>query len=312
MTPALIRSIVTKLGRAALTIFVMVTGVFVLLRHAGDPVSVFLGPDASPEMKAAYSHQLGLDQPLFQQFERYIHSILGGHFGVSYVYHKDALSVVLDHLGLTLALSGTAFALALVVGLAAGITAAVRRGSRVDRMLTAASSAGLCIPGFFLALLLMLLFSITLRWLPTNGSGTWRHLVLPAVTIAAASSAVLARYTRAALVETLDEPFVTAARTREIPFWRILFHHALPAAAIPILTVLGFLVGGLVTGSIVVETVFAWPGMGNLFITSIGNRDIPIVQAVVILAGTAMVLTNLVVDLLYVVVDPRVRRNDCA
>nr|WP_246776996.1 ABC transporter permease [Microvirga sp. VF16] len=281
-----------------------------LLRSIGDPVTIFLGPDATPEMKAAYAHELGLDKPIFEQYLAYVESVLTGSFGLSYIYRRDALTVVFDHVGATLVLMSAALALAVTIGPSAGIIAAVYRRGFVDRLVTVLSSGGLCVPAFFLALVLMLIFSIELRLLPTNGAEGWSSLILPAVTVAAANAAVLARYTRTALAEALDSPFVLAARARDIPSWRILVHHALPNAAIPILTVLGLMVGGLVTGSIVVETVFSWPGVGNLFISSIGNRDIPVVQAIVILAGAMMILANLAVDICYVVVDPRARRSE--
>ncbi len=310
MTNGIVKFLSVKLGRALISVTLMVTCVFILLRSIGDPASIFLGPDATPEMKAAYAHHLGLDRPMLEQYLAYIHSILTGRFGLSYIYHRDALAVVIDCLAPTLLLMGASLAIAVLLGLVVGASAAVYRRGIVDRLLTVWSSGGLCIPAFFLGLVLMLIFSIELRWLPTNGADGWRNLVLPAVTVAASNAAILARYTRVSLAEALDSPFIMAAQARDIPFWRILFHHAFPNAAIPILTVLGLMVGGLVTGSIVVEQVFAWPGIGNLFITSIGNRDLPVVQAIVILAGTAMILTNLMVDFLYVVVDPRSRRED--
>lgn len=310
MISTLFRFTWIKLLRAVLSIALMVTCVFVLLRSVGDPVTIFLGPDATPDMRIAYARELGLDKPVLQQYLAYAENILHGSFGRSYIYHRDALTVVFDNLGATLSLMTTSLALAVVMGPGAGIIAAVFRRKFVDRLVTIVSSVGLCVPAFFLALVLMLVFSIELRLLPTNGAQGWSSMILPAITVAAANSAVLARYTRTVLAEALDSPFVVAARARDIPSWRILVHHALPNAAIPILTVLGLMVGGLVTGSIVVETVFSWPGIGNLFISSIGNRDIPVVQAIVILAGAVMVLTNLVVDVLYVVVDPRARRSD--
>ncbi|RWG00863.1 ABC transporter permease, partial [Mesorhizobium sp.] len=268
------------------------------------------GPDATPEMKADFARQLGLDRPLVEQYLAYVKSILSGSFGLSYVYRRDALGVVVDNLAPTLTLMGAALAIATIVGVLAGAIAAINRKGTADRLITVLSSGGLCIPAFFLGLVLMLIFSIELRWLPTSGAGSWKNLILPAVTVAASNAAVLARYTRVALAEALDSPYVMAAEARDIPFWRILLHHAAPNAAIPVLTVLGMMVGALVTGSIVVEQVFSWPGIGNLFITSIGNRDIPVVQAIVVLAGAAMILTNLAVEFLYVLVDPRTRRSD--
>ncbi|MDX0414776.1 ABC transporter permease subunit [Sinorhizobium medicae] len=302
--------LVTKLTRAVFSILLLVTGVFVLLRNAGDPIAVFLGPDATPEMKTAFASKLGLDRPLQEQYFTYIANIFEGSFGLSYVYRRDSFAVVVEHLGATLLLMLPALALAILVGITAGVMAAVLRGTMADRMITAAISTGLCIPAFFLGLILMLVFAIQLRLLPTNGAETWRHLILPALTISAANAAVLARYTRATMSEVLGSPFVLAAKARDVPFWRILVSHALPNAASPILSVMGLLLGGMVTGSIVVEAVFSWPGMGNLFITSIGNRDIPVVQAIVILAGAAMILSNFAVDILYVVVDPRARRQE--
>jgi len=295
----------SKIGRALVTLVLMVTSVFILMRCAGDPVTVLLGPDATADMRAAYSGELGLDRPILVQYLAYLHNVVRGSLGVSYVYRQDALGVVLSHLPLTLMLTCSALTFAAVTGIAGGIAAAVFPSSFIGRACTIASLVGLCVPSFFLAIVLMLMFSIQLNWLPTGGADSWRSLGLPAVTMGAASSAVLARYTRVAVRESLDSRYVLAAFARGIPFSRILIHHVLPNAAVPILTILGLLIGGAVTGSTVVETVFSWPGIGNLFVTSVGNRDIPVVQAIVLLAGTAMIMTNLAVDLGYTWVDPR-------
>ncbi|UVO35659.1 ABC transporter permease [Bradyrhizobium arachidis] len=299
-----------KLVRALVTLVLMVTSVFILMRCAGDPVTVLLGPDATPDMRAAYSVELGLDRPILWQYLVYLHNIARGSLGVSYVYRQDALGVVLSHLPLTLMLTGSAFTLAAVTGIAGGIAAAVLPSSIIGRACTVASVVGLCVPSFFLAIVLMLVFSIQLNWLPTGGAESWRGLALPAVTMAAASSAVLARYTRVAVREALDSRYVLAAFARGIPFWRILIHHVLPNAAAPILTIIGLLIGGAVTGSTVVETVFSWPGIGNLFVSSVGNRDVPVVQAIVLLAGTAMIMTNLAVDVGYTWLDPRSKSSE--
>ncbi|MCA1480269.1 ABC transporter permease [Bradyrhizobium sp. NBAIM08] len=276
----------SKIARALVTLVLMVTSVFILMRCAGDPVTVLLGPDATPDMPAAYSGELGLDRPILAQYLAYLHNVVRGSLGVSYVYRQDALGVVLSHLALTLILTCCALTLAAVMGIAGGIAAAVFPSSIVGRVCTSPQLVADRRRGEL----------AQLGFAGSNHGG--RKLRRPCT--------VHPRGVR----ESLDSRYVLAAFARGIPFSRILIHHVLPNAAAPILTILGLLIGGAVIGSILVETVFSWPGIGNLFVTSVGSRDVPVVQATVLLAGTAMIMTNLAVDLGYTWLDPRSKSSE--
>jgi peptide/nickel transport system permease protein len=201
----------------------------------------------------------------------------------------------------------TAFALSIVVGLPMGILAALKRNTSIDRMIMAVAVFGFALPNFFFGILLILLFSLTLRWLPSSGTGTVLHLLMPAATLGLATAGTLARFTRSAMLEVLGKVYMRAAAAKGVPFTTRLIRHALPNAAIPIVTIMGLNLGALVGGAIVVETVFAWPGIGRLLVTAVSARDLAVVQALVLLISITMVLANLTVDLLYGLLDPRIR-----
>jgi len=250
----------SKIARALVTPVLMVTSVFVLMRCEGDPVTVLLGPDATADMRAAYSGELGLDRPILVQYLAYLHNVVRGSLGVSYVYRQGCTwcrpqppSVDANAHLLCSYLGGGRGHCAR--NSCHGVSIELHRPCVHDR-----EPRGIVRSQFLPAIVLMLVFSIQLNWLPTGGADSWRGLALPAVTMEAASSAVLARYTRVAVRESLDSRYVLAAFMRGIPFSRIVIHHVLPNAAVPILTILGLLIGGAVTGSTVVETVFSWPG----------------------------------------------------
>ncbi|MCR9121026.1 MAG: ABC transporter permease [Phyllobacteriaceae bacterium] len=298
-----------KIGRALLTLLVIATLTFMVLQMAGDPVTVLLGPDATDEMIRGFSERLGLDRSIAAQYGLYLANIVRGEFGMSFLHARDALDLVMGHVSATLLLSGTALLLALAIGLPLGAYAAIRHGGTGDTIAMTFAVLGYCIPNFFLAILLMLLLSIQWPLFPTAGGETLRHLVLPAITLGTSAAAIIARFTRSALLEVLGSRYMVAARSRRIAPWRLLVHHALPNAAIPVVTVVGFMVGGMISGSIIVESVFAWPGIGNLLVNSVANRDIPVVQVIVLLSGATMVVTNLVIDILYGWLDPRIGRR---
>jgi peptide/nickel transport system permease protein len=207
----------------------------------------------------------------------------------------------------TLALTLPAFALKLGLGLPAGIYAALHRGGTVDRLVMAAAVAGFTVPSFVLGLVLVLVFAVQLGWLPSGGQESWRHAVLPVLTLGIGGAALLARFTRSAMLEVLGQPYVRAATARGVPWPRVVRGHALPNAAIPTVTVVGFMVGTLIAGAVVVESVFSWPGVGRLLVVSVANRDLAIVQCILLLVAGTMVAANLAVDLLYGLLDPRLR-----
>ncbi|NDW05675.1 ABC transporter permease [Jiella pacifica] len=301
-----LRFILTKLFRAFLTLVLAVTFVFVVLRMSGDPVTQMLPDDAPPSVIAQYREMWGLDRPLPEQYVHYVVGILHGDFGFSFRDDRPALDVVLERVPLTLELGLTAFGLTLILGLGAGLLAALNRGTGVDHATMAFTIFGHSMPNFFLGILLILLFAMTWRILPSSGTGTWAHLVLPAVTLGTSYAATVARFTRSSLLEVLHQPFMRTARAKGVPFRRSILGHALPNAGIPIVTVVGLRIGALVGGAVVVEPVFAWPGIGQLLVNAVAARDLAIVQAVVLLIAFTMVVVNFLVDITYGWLDPRI------
>jgi peptide/nickel transport system permease protein len=296
-----------KLSRSILTLWFVVTAVFIVLRVSGDPVQSLLPPDSTPEEIAYFRQAWGLDRPLIEQYIRYVANIAKGEFGKSYRDGRQVIDIIAERVPWTLMLGLTAFALSIVVGLPMGILAALKRNTSIDRMIMAVAVFGFALPNFFFGILLILLFSLTLRWLPSSGTGTVLHLIMPAATLGLATAGTLARFTRSAMLEVLGKVYMRAAAAKGVPFTTRLIRHALPNAAIPIVTIMGLNLGALVGGAIVVETVFAWPGIGRLLVTAVSARDLAVVQALVLLISITMVLANLTVDLLYGLLDPRIR-----
>jgi peptide/nickel transport system permease protein len=296
-----------KLSRSLLTLWFVVTAVFIVLRVSGDPVQSLLPPDSTPEEIAYFRQAWGLDRPLIEQYIRYVANIAKGEFGKSYRDGRQVIDIIAERVPWTLMLGLTAFALSIVVGLPMGILAALKRNTSIDRMIMAVAVFGFALPNFFFGILLILLFSLTLRWLPSSGTGTVLHLLMPAATLGLATAGTLARFTRSAMLEVLGKVYMRAAAAKGVPFTTRLIRHALPNAAIPIVTIMGLNLGALVGGAIVVETVFAWPGIGRLLVTAVSARDLAVVQALVLLISITMVLANLTVDLLYGLLDPRIR-----
>lgn len=299
---ALIRTL-----RAAFTIWAVVTIVFVALRLTGDPVYALVPDDATPEVVALYRERWGLDRSLSEQYIAYLDAIRSFDLGRSFADRRAATTVVFERLGKTLLLTTTGLLLALLAGIPLGIAAAVRHNRWPDQAIMAASVAGYSLPSFFLGLLAVLVFAVELRWLPSSGSSTAAHLVLPALTIGLHQAAMIARFTRSSMLDILSEPYIRAARAKGLSASRVLWQHALPNAAIPLVTVLGFTIGGLIGGALVVETLFAWPGVGRLLVTAVATRDLAVVQVCVLLIAVTMVSANLLVDLTYRLLNPRIR-----
>lgn len=296
-----------KILRTLLTLWLVVTFAFVVLRTSGDPVVALLGADAMPDEVEQFRRAWGLDQPLIVQYFNYIGQMATGQFGTSLRDHRPVIQIIAERLPPTLQLGLVAFVLAALIGIPAGIIAALRRGGLIDRAIMALAVFGFALPNFFLGILLILLFSLTWQILPSSGTGTWKHLVMPAITLATFTAGSLARFTRSAMLEVLEKPYMRAAAAKGVPFWKRVLFHAFPNAAIPIVTVVGLNLGQLVAGAIVVETVFAWPGIGRLLVVAVSQRDLAVVQGLVLVIATTMVLANLAVDLIYGVLDPRIR-----
>lgn len=296
-----------KLIRAVVTMWLVVTFVFFVLRISGDPTYTLLPDDIDETTREFYRRLWGLSEPLFVQYWSYLKALMQGDFGISFRNNLDAFDLVMDRVPKTLMLMGTALSIALSVGIPLGILAALYRDSWLDRGVMAVAVFGFSMPNFFMGILLILLFSLNLRILPSSGSGTWAHLIMPAATLGLTYAAEFARYTRSSMIDVLSKPYMRTARSKGARTGRRVRQHALPNASVPILTVLGIKVGEMIGGSVIVETVFAWPGIGRLLTNAVDNRDLALVQCVMILLALTMVTANAVIDLLYGWIDPRVR-----
>src|SRR5262247_252277 len=294
------QSLVTLLG---VSVFV-----FVILRVLpGDPAKMLL-PEGAPQSAVdELNRHLGLREPLHVQYGIFLRSVFRGDFGQSFQYRAPALRVVVERLGATVQLALAAMLITVLIGVSLGIVAAVRRSTRYDYASTVLAVLGQSLPNFWLGIMLILLFGVALRWLPTSGFESWRHLILPAVTLAAFPMALVARLTRSSMLEILGRDFTRTGRATGLAERAVILRHALRNAAVPLLTVLGLQIGTLLGGAVITESVFAWPGMGKLVVDAIFFRDFPVVQTVLILSATIFVVINLLVDLLYTVIDPRIR-----
>jgi peptide/nickel transport system permease protein len=297
--------------RLALTIPVLLgvaTLVFSLIHFIpGDPALAMLGETASPEDVAELRTRLGLDRPLLEQYGHFLGGVLRGDLGTSLRTSQPVTEAIVERLPATFELAAAAMLVAVAVSIPLGIAAAVWRGTAVDHSAMTLALLGVSIPNFWLGPLLAIVFAVELGWLPVSGRGTWGHLVLPAISLGAALAAILARMTRATLLEELREQYVLAARARGASRARAVVQHAFRNSLIPIVTLLGLQFGAVLTGAVITETVFAWPGIGRLLIQSIGFRDYPLVQGCILLIAVTYVGVNLLTDLVYGVLDPRIR-----
>jgi peptide/nickel transport system permease protein len=299
------------LGRLAQSVLVLVNVtlvVFVLLRVVpGDPVRLVLGMDASEDMVRRARTQLGFDDPLYVQYLRFVAGMASGDLGDSIRFRRPVTGLILDRLPATLELTLVAIGIAMVVAVPAGVYAALKRGRAVDRVVTAAALVGQAVPVFWLGIMLITLFSVKLGWLPTSGRGSVAQLIMPGLTLATYVMALLARLTRSNMLDVLREQYLQTARAKGLREFLVVYKHGLTAAAVPIVTVLGLQVGALLSGAVVTETVFNWPGIGTLALQAIYQRDYPVVQGVVVMSAVVFVCVNFLVDLLYRYLDPRIR-----
>jgi ABC-type dipeptide/oligopeptide/nickel transport system permease component len=302
------------LRRLFYSIFVMwgaVTIVFLILRLVpGDPAELILGPDATQTEVAALREQMGLGKPVLGQYLEYLGNVVRLDFGASYRFGFEAMDLVFQRLPATVELATTSLALALALGLPLGIVAALKVNTVTDRIVSVFSLVTQSTPSFGVGIVHILIFARSLNVLPSGGTGSPAHMVLPAITLALPFLAILVRLTRSGLLEVIHEGYIQSARARGFTERVVLFHHAIRNAMIPIVTVVGLQFGQLLGGTVIVETVFAWPGVGRLLIDSISHRDYGVVQASVLLIAGGFVVINLVVDVLYGVLDPRVRLAD--
>jgi peptide/nickel transport system permease protein len=297
----------TKSLRAVITLWLVVTFVFFVLRLSGDPTYMLLPDDIDDATREFYRQLWGLDKPIFVQYLNYINALLQGDFGISFRNNQDAFQLVWDRVPKTALLTGTALLISLAIGIPLGIIAALYRESWIDRAVMAVSVFGFSMPNFFLGILLILIFSLSMRVLPSSGSGTWWHLIMPAATLGISFAAQFARYTRSSMIDVLNKSYMRTAKSKGAGTARRVNLHALPNAAIPVITILGFKVGELLGGAVITETVFAWPGLGRLLTTAVASRDLAVVQCIMILLAITMVVANMLTDLAYGWLDPRVR-----
>lgn len=296
----LARSLIVTLGAAAV--------VFAILRLApGDPALLLLGENASESAVAALRARLGLDQSMPVQLGRFLWSLARGDFGESLTYQRPTIDLVLGALPATATLSVAAFLISVAVAVPAGVASATRRGSAIDRTTLLGVLVSQAMPTFWIGIMLIYFFSVSLRWLPTSGTGTWQHLILPAVTLSTYQLALLARTVRSGMLEVLGEDYIRTARAKGVaPRW-VVWGHAFRNTLIQVVTILALQLGGLLAGAVVTETVFAWPGIGSLAIRAILARDYPLVQTLVLFSSALIVGLNLLADALYVLLDPRGR-----
>lgn len=273
----------------------------------GDPAQAMLGEGASPADIAELRERLGLDRPLYEQYGIFLRRFASGDLGTSFRTNQPVTTAIAERLPATFELALAAMVVAVIVALPLGIVAAVWRGTAIDHAAMTVALAGISIPNFWLGPLLAIVFAVELGWLPVSGRGGWDSLVLPAISLGAALAAILARMTRATLLEELRELYVRAARARGVSRTRAILDHALRNSLIPLVTIIGLQFGAVLTGAVITETIFAWPGVGRLLIQSIGFRDYPMVQGCILLIAVTYVGVNLATDLLYGVLDPRIR-----
>jgi len=297
-------------GRALGHLLVVMLGtaslVFVVLRLTGDPAMMVAPPGATLDDLAAIRRELGLDHSIGMQYVEFLRKLAVGDLAESFRYRRPALEIVSERAGATVQLAVVAQFLAIVLAIPLGVVAAIRRDSWLDATLTGVATLGQSIPHFWLGLMAIVVFAVQLGWLPTSGRGGWAHLVLPAITLSSYSMASLTRLMRSSVLEVLGSDYIRTARAKGLGTGPVLFKHALKNAMIPLLTLIGLQLGVLLSGAVIVETVFAWPGIGRLIIEAIHTRDYPLVQAGVVLMALLFVIVNQGVDLCYRWLDPRV------
>ncbi|MBW9089629.1 ABC transporter permease [Rhizobium wenxiniae] len=281
--------------------------VFFALFLTGDPAALMMSPEASREEIEAFRQAMGFNDPIWVQYGRFLASAVTGELGMSLRFQRPALDLLIERLPATALLAMTALVWSSLLGFLLGTIAAVRKNSAIDFAIRVISLLGQAIPVFWLALLLIIFFSLKMRWLPSSGIGSAWHLIMPSIALGAYYLSAITRLVRASLIEVLGENYIRTARAKGISSWRIIVHHALRNALIPVITVQGMYFASLLGGALVTEIIFAWPGIGRLAVEAIQNRDFPVVQAVVLFAAAVFVIVNFLVDLAYVWLNPRIR-----
>ena len=298
--------ILRRLLQIPLTLLVVSVVIFLALNASGDPARLYLPENATPEQVETLRETLGLNRPPLLQYGAYVSRLVRGDFGTSLSYRRAALAVVLEHLPRTLLLGGISLLLAVVTALIGGVISALRQGSFIDNLIVSTAVLGRGVPTFWLGLMLILLFSVNLRLLPTSGMGSWHHLVMPVFTYAWYLSPQILLITRAGLAESLLEDYVRTARSKGLPETRVIGFHVLRNSLVPVVAYVGMQIGYFIGGSFIIEVVFAWPGIGWLSLQGVSQRDISLVTAVVLITALAIALFNLLADVMNILIDPRI------
>ena len=296
-----------RLWQSLLVLFGVSVVVFFILHLTGDPAGLLLPPDATAEDIAKFRTAMGFDDPVAVQYVRFLKGAVRGDFGESLRHGEPAMGLVLERLPATFELAGAGLLIALTLAIPAGILSAVRRNTSVDYVSTVVALLGQAMPTFWLGIMLILVFSVRLNWLPSSGRGSLEHLILPAITLGLFTTARITRLTRSGMLEVLGQDYIRTARAKGVGEPPVVWKHALKNASIPIVTIVGIELGTLLGGSVITETIFAWPGVGRLSVQAIFNRDYPVVQSAVFLLASTFVIVNLLVDVVYTYLDPRIR-----
>lgn len=298
---------VERLIQAIIAIFGVLTIVFVVMHLSGDPTLLLVPQDASAQMIEDLRHQLGFDRPIWVQYLDYLQGLARFDFGVSVVQRVPAFDIVMSRVPYTVMLAAGALVVAIGIGIPAGILMATKRGGWLERLLTAIVVTGQSVPTFLSGIVLIFVFGVTLRWLPTSGSGDFASLIMPSIALGAVSMSTFARMTRISIIDELGKDYVRAGRARGLSLGSVVVRHVLRNAAIPVITIAALEIGNLLAGAVIIETVFAWPGIGQLAIQSIQSRDFLVVQVIVLLISFVYVVTSVLADFVYALVDPRIR-----
>jgi len=299
--------VLKQLGYGLISLFLLSVTIFVVVRATGDPAMLIVGPGAQPEDYARARAEWGLNASYPQQYLSFIGKLLSGDLGRSFQYRVPVRDLYLERLPNSLELAFAAFVVSLVIGIPLGIVTAVKVDTVWDTLAKVVAMLGLSIPNFFIGLVMIIVFAVQLRWLPAAGSDSWLHLVMPALALGWYFAASMLRLTRSSMLEVLDSEFIKLARLKGVPERVVIVRHAFKNALIPVLTLAGINLVIMVNVAVIVETIFAWPGIGRLLYEGISFRDFPVVQGVVIMAGVMIIGVNVVVDVLYALIDPRIR-----
>ena len=301
--------LVLRLLQIPPVLFIITIMIFVLVYIAGDPVSTMLSADATPEEITELRHALGFDQPFHVQFGNYVMDLLRGDFGESYQYGTSALALVLERLPATLELATASMIIAILIAIPLGIFSAIKPNTIIDFFATSFSVLGKAIPNFWLGIMLILIFSVTLKILPVSGTGSYAHIVLPAITLGTAMSAEITRLVRSSMLEILHQDYIRTARSKGLKYSAVVMKHAFKNSLVPVITITFLQAAALVGGSLITEMIFAWPGLGQLIIQAVYAKDLPIIQAAVFVTASMIIFINILTDVMYRVLDPRIKFN---